>query len=570
MNILNQPPCPSDIRRGQLEELLSGVGESVVHVDADWVVRYCNDVYLRGIGLPAEQVIGRTPFEYQPGFRRSIFFETIEACRRDGQPRMTIGYSTAVQRWLMIRVYPHEGGMMSLANDATEAVVRQFQLAQEALRDPLTGVGNKRALMQEIDALHDRGVPFSLAVFGLGRFNTINDALGHAQGDLALMEVASRMQSSTQEGESVHRLNGVEFVLVTPATGEALDARVAAFRTELARPVTMRDQSFLLASTVGAVHSPEHGACADLLLRRAALALRAAKRGGGERVVVFDDHLEAASRARAALEADFRVVLGRSGGSLGNGEGLSLVLQPKGHLKDGRVVGAEALIRWRHPARGPLSPAEFLPMAQECQLMVALDRWVLAEALRLLRGLIERGHMLPVSINLSVESLSDLQLVDNVRSAIEAAGVPASLLEIEIPEGALMRDVHTSARVLAALSDLGVRISIDDFGTGYSSFAYLARFPISTLKIDRSFVRDMGTQPASKTIVRSLVSLAHALSMDVVAEGAETDEEMTQLRRMKCDVVQGFGYGRPQPWDHFVRFVEARVDDGSAPGPFMI
>jgi diguanylate cyclase len=558
----------------QLSGLLAGVGESVVHVDAHWVVRYCNEVYLRCLGLRADQVVGRTPFEYHPGFRRSIFFETIEACRRDGQPRMAIGYSTAVQRWLMVRVYPHEGGMMSLANDATESVVRQFQLAQEALRDPLTRVGNQRAMEQEIATRMAQNVSFSLVLFGLRRFNTINDLVGHSQGDLALMEIASRLQSVTRDQEHLYRLNGVEFVLLTPATGADLHGRIAALAARLGETVTMRGQPFRLGAAFGVVSAPDHGDAPEGLLRRAALALRCAKRQTGEPVVLFDERLEAAGRLRVALEGDFRAALQRHGDS----DGLSLALQPKGRLKDGHVVGAEALIRWRHAERGPLSPADFLPMAQECNLMVELDRWVLDEALRLQRNLMQLGHPLPVSINLSVEGLADVQLAGNVSAALLRWGVPASLLEIEIPEGALMRDVEISDRVLAELSALGVRISIDDFGTGYSSFAYLARFPVSTLKIDRSFVRDMCAKPASKTIVRSLVSLAHALSMDVVAEGAETDEEMAMLRRMHCDMVQGFGYGRPLPFDTFVSFVSQRTGSSpaghrvseAAPSPFVI
>ena len=539
----------------RLSQLLEGVGESIVHVDGQWVVQYANEVYLRGMGLRADQVIGKTPFDYHPGFRRSIFFETIEACRRDGQPRMAIGYSTAVQRWLMVRVYPHEGGMMSLANDATESVVRQFQLAQEALRDPLTRVGNQRALEQDIGARSERGEEFSLVLFGLRRFNTINDSLGHSQGDLALMEIASRLQSVTREQEQLYRLNGVEFVLLTPASGEALQERIDALAARLGESLSRRGQSFRLGGAFGVVSAPVHGDAPEGLLRRAALALRCAKRAAAEPVVYFDDRLEMAGRMRAALEGDFRAALQRHGDS----DGLSLALQPKGRLKDGHVVGAEALIRWRHAERGPLSPADFLPMAQECGLMAELDRWVLNEALRLQRNLMNLGHQLPMSINLSVEGLADVQLAGNVSAALLRWGVPATLLEIEIPEGALMRDVVVSGRVLAELSALGVRISIDDFGTGYSSFAYLARFPVSTLKIDRSFVRDMCTQAASKTIVRSLVGLAHALSMDVVAEGAETEAEMAMLRRMHCDMVQGFGYGRPLPFDTFVSFVAQRT-----------
>ncbi|NRT56259.1 putative bifunctional diguanylate cyclase/phosphodiesterase [Sphaerotilus uruguayifluvii] len=540
----------------QLEELLAGIGECVVHVDAHWRVRYCSPAYLEGLGLPASEVIGRTPFEYQAHFEESVFHRVLQACRRDRQPRIGIGFSKVVRRWLMVRAFPLGEGMVALANDADEHTVGQFELAREALRDPLTGIGNKRALLAGLEerlAQRQRG---ALVLIGLRRFNAINDTLGHGLGDLALMDVVSRMQAATVEGEALFRLTGVEFVLLTPADDEArLRERVGMIASRIGQPILMRDQVFVLGSHAGGVLFPSHGDAAPLLLRRAALALRQAKRASAS-MALFDDELEAAGRLRAELELDFRAVLcGTSSATAGR---LSLALQPKGRLRDRAVIGAEALIRWQHPLRGALMPGSFLPIAQECQLMVELDRWVIDEVMRLQRLLLDGGHRLPISINLSVESLSDLLLVENVQAAIERHGVPPELLEIEIPENALMRDVEVSTRVLAALSALGVRLSIDDFGTGYSSFAYLARFPVHTLKIDRSFVHDMVSQASSRTIVHSLVRLSHALQLQVVAEGAESDEEMDMLRRMQCDAVQGYGYGMPQPFALFLDFIRGR------------
>ena len=545
-----------------LDVLLSGIGECVVRVDAHWVVRHCNPAYLHGLGLPAARVIGQTPFAVRPDFEGSLFHRVIEACRRERRPRLGIGFSKAVGRWLMVRAFPFGDDIVALANDADEHTVGQFELAREALRDPLTGIDNKRALLAELEARLVQGGRGGLGLIGLRRFNAINDTLGHGLGDLALMEVVSRMQATLCEGEVLYRLTGVEFVLLSPACDEAtLRERVMAMASRIAQPILLRDQIFVLGSLAGGVLFPSHGDEAPLLLRRAALALRQAKRDGTA-LALFDDELEAAGRLRAELEQDFRAVLrGTAPGSAG---WLSLALQPKGRLRDRAVIGAEALIRWQHPVRGALTPASFLPIAQECQLMVELDRWVIDEVLRLQRLLIDGGHRLPISINLSVESLADLLLVENVQHAIERHGVPPELLEIEIPENALMRDVEVSTRVLAALSALGVRLSIDDFGTGYSSFAYLARFPVHTLKIDRSFVHDMVSQTSSRTIVHSLVRLSHALQLQVVAEGAETDEEMEMLRRMQCDAVQGFGYGRPQPFTQFLDFVHQRCGCGGA------
>jgi EAL domain-containing protein (putative c-di-GMP-specific phosphodiesterase class I) len=246
-----------------------------------------------------------------------------------------------------------------------------------------------------------------------------------------------------------------------------------------------------------------------------------------------------------------------------------LMLQPKGAMPGRQVVGAEALIRWPHPVRGMLGPAQFLPVAAECGLMREIDQWVLEQTLSHVQRLQRRGLAVPVSINVSVDTLADEGFVDSVRLALRKADVPARLLEIEIPEGSLMRDVDASLRVLDGLAALGVRISVDDFGTGYSSFAYLAHFPVHALKIDRSFVADMHRSDASMKIVAGLVGLAHSLNLRVVAEGAETDEQMRVLHRMDCDEVQGYGFARPMPFGEFCSFAGAhKVQRG--PDPFAI
>lgn len=535
----------------QLSRLMSEAREAVVHVDHDWVVRYCNDVYLDDIHLPRDQVIDRTPFDYQPSFSRSIFYETIEIARKERRPMASIGYSAVLNRWLMVRVFPTATGTLMLANDASETVVRQYQLAQQALKDPLTGLDNKLALVTEIATRLAAGVEFSLAVLGLDRFKTVNDAQGYARGDLALMEVASRLQIATLAEERLYRLNGDEFALMTSGDAGVAGARIRSLILQTQRPIVLHGQSFVLGASAGLVRAPEHGADAELLLKRALLALRQSKRLRTADVVVYEASLEIVTRQRSELEAELRH-------AVETGQ-FTLMLQPKGALAGRHVVGAEALIRWPHPARGLLAPDQFLPLAQECDLMPAIDRWVLRHALSQVQELKRLGIAVPVSINLSVESLSDAGLVDSVRSALHDTGVQPGLLEIEIPEGALMRDVDTSASVLAGLDALGVGISIDDFGTGYSSFAYLARFPVHTLKVDRSFVADMTSNAASRTIVRGLIRLAHSLSMRVVAEGAETEEQMTMLERMRCDEVQGYGYGRPMTFDRFCAFAHGHT-----------
>jgi diguanylate cyclase (GGDEF)-like protein len=532
-----------------LAALLAQAGEAVVHVDSNWVVRYCNDVYLANLGMARSQVIGRTPFEYQPLFERSIFYDSIESCRRNRKPFAKIGYSTVLARWLMVRVFPVQDGMMMLANDASETVVQQYQLATQAVKDTLTGLPNKLALVRDMEALLQRATPFSLMVLSLNRFKSVNDALGYAGGDMVLLEMASRLQSGTISGEVLYRLSGDEFALLGQSPVQACANRVHALQTAAEQPVTRNGHSFVLGYGAGAVAFPQDGAEAELLLKRAALALHQAKRDGQRTVAFYQPELETQSRLRRELEAELRQAI--------KSRQFTLELQPQGSLSNGAVVGAEALIRWQHPERGLLMPGAFLPLAEESGLMGQIDQLVLEQALGLIGWLQRNGTPLLISINLSVDSLADPTMVDRVRQALADAQVDARWLEVEIPEGALMKDVDASALVLEGLSRMGVRISIDDFGTGYSSFAYLARFPVHALKIDRSFVLGMGQNKTNHKIVKGMVRLAQSLQMSVVAEGAETTEQIELLRRLHCDVVQGFGYGRPMAPDLLPSFVRA-------------
>lgn len=540
---------------GNLTSIMEDIGEAVVLVDAAWRVRFCNNVYLRNVGLARSEVVGRTPFDYLPQFNRSIFFESIEECRRSRVPTARIGFSIALNRWLLVRVFPMGDGMLMLANDASESIVKQQQLAQKVLKDPLTALGNKLAMEQLVADRLAREQPISIVVIGMERFRHVNDSHGFAFGDMVLLELASALQSSTTSGESVFRLSGDEFAIVRLADDGDTPARAAMFLASVSQPIVRSGTRVILNACAGTVESPRDGAEHELLLQRASLALRDAKRQGRDTVAAYRTELELAARLRDEIEAELRVAL--------EANQFTLHLQPKVSLSTGAVTGGEALIRWAHPRRGLLAPGAFLGVAEEIGMMIALDQWVLRSALRHCAQLRAGGQELPVSINLSVDSLSDLYFVQRVRDALTESGVPPTLLEVEVPEGALMRHVQTSARVLTELADMGVKVSIDDFGTGYSSFAYLAQFPVHSLKIDRSFVQDLVPSDTSRKIVKSMVRMAHSLSLDVVAEGAETEEQVDLLTRMKCDTVQGYFFARPMPLAEFQRFADGRR--GSAP-----
>jgi diguanylate cyclase (GGDEF)-like protein len=559
---------PQEFRSNEvlsLEALLNDASEAVVFVDSNWVARYCNATFASNLGLTPEQIIGRTPFEYTPtDFRRSIFFEACHKCVVERQATSQVGFSTVLNRWLMIRAYPLHGGGLMLANDATESVVKAYHLAQAAVRDQLTSLGNKLALEQRVEELAARKEPFTVALLGLRRFRDINETHGYATGDLVLMELASRLQSATLDGEAAFRVSGDEFALVVKGPSpESAHERIRLLLALLHPPVVVEGLRIPVAVAVGTVSSPLHGPDFGSLLKRAGLALGEAKRVASQALPVmpFRMDLELAAKQRLVLEQELRQCL--------DGSQFTLQLQPKVRLNTGAVVGAEALIRWAHPKRGILSPGAFLPLAREIGAMRAIDNWVLRQAVAMCTQLREFGASFPLSINLSADALGDVMLPERLIRDLATAGLPASMLEIEIPEGDLMADVQASIRTLEALANMGVRLSIDDFGTGYSSFAYLAQFPVHTLKIDRSFVIGLGGNGPSRKIVKGIVRLAHSLGLDVVAEGAEDEHQLVQLQRLKCDAVQGYAVAKPMPLSQFRAFVASRPAV-AGPDPFAL
>jgi diguanylate cyclase (GGDEF)-like protein len=432
-------------------------------------------------------------------------------------------------------------------------VVKAYHLAQAAVRDELTGLGNKLALEQRVEEMASRMEPFTLALLGLRRFREINETHGYATGDLVLMELASRLQSATQDAEAVFRVSGDEFALMVKSPSpESAHERIRLLLALLHPPVVIEGLRIPVSVGVGTVNSPAHGDAFGPLLKRAGLALGEAKRVASQALPVmpFRMDLELAAKHRLVLEQELRQCL--------DGSQFSLLVQPKVCLNTGAVVGAEALIRWMHPKRGILAPGAFLHMAREIGAMRAIDAWVLRQAISLCAQLRDFGATFPLSINLSADALGDVMLPERLNRDLATAGLPASMLEIEIPEGDLMADVQASVRTLEALADMGVRLSIDDFGTGYSSFAYLAQFPVHTLKIDRSFVIGLSGSGPSRKIVKGIVRLAHSLGLDVVAEGAEDENQLVQLQRLKCDAVQGFAVAPALQLAQFRAFVASR------------
>jgi diguanylate cyclase (GGDEF)-like protein/PAS domain S-box-containing protein len=437
--------------------------------------------------------------------------------------------------------------LQSLANVVVAAMARreaEEAAVAQALHDPLTGLANRRLLRdrltQALRASRRGKHGLTLLLADLDGFKDINDSLGHDVGDEVLRVVASRLDAATREVDTVARLGGDEFVILLPGLSTVESAaRVAQkLRDRLAEPVHVVGLSLHVQASFGVIVSPMHGDDPSVLLRRADVAMYQAKATSTGWSVYSAEHHEK-RLGRLALLQDLHRAL--------DGEELFLHYQPKIELSSGDTIGVEALVRWQHPQQGILMPDSFVPLAESNGLAERLTFTVLKAALWQARQWLDQGVTLPVAVNVSPQMLRNPGLVTAVGGRLREAAVSPELLRLEVTEGAMMKDPLASAEVIAGLHELGVMLAVDDFGTGYSSLEFLRRIPVQELKIDRSFITEMVTDSRDASIVQSVIELAHALDMRVVAEGIETLGALRQLVELGCDQGQGYYLGRPVP-----------------------
>ncbi|WP_298960171.1 EAL domain-containing protein [uncultured Methylobacterium sp.] len=442
-----------------------------------------------------------------------------------------------------------DGGFVTVHEDVTASKRAEAQIVHMARHDALTGLPNRAVLHETLAAALAR--PWATtAVFclDLDRFKAVNDTLGHATGDALLREVAARLAAElAREAHGdpplLARMGGDEFALVVPGAGRERAARLAARLIEaVARGYRLDGKAVTVGLSVGVALAPEDGRDPEALLRTADMALYRAKAEGRGLCRFFEPEMDAAIRARRAIEVDLRTALDPR--ALARAPQFALHFQPFLALATNRIAGCEALVRWHHPVRGAVPPAEFIPIAEEIGMIDTLGEWVLREACR---EATRWPDALQVSVNLSPVQFRDGTLAATVIAAAREAGLDLRRLELEITEGVMLQDTEATLAVLHRLKRLGVRIALDDFGTGFSSLSYLRRFPFDKIKIDRSFVADLDTRPDATAIVEAVTRLGERLGVTTTAEGVETPEQLEKLRRAGCRMVQGYLIGRPVP-----------------------
>jgi len=477
------------------------------------------------------------------------FRDVLLNYRRDGTPFWN--------ELLINPVYDAEGSLthfVGIQTDVTARIHLKEALQHQALHDALTGLPNRllfhdRARQAFVGALH-AGQPLALLLLDLDGFKEVNDTFDHHVGDLLLQQVAERLQGKLREGDTVARLGGDEFAILLP--GDDHDgARVTANKIveTLTAPFVVDGHTVRTRASIGISTYPDQGANVDLLLRRADVAMYAAKRARTG-VTVYDPSLDRHAPERRALVEELRAAVAH--------DGLRLHYQPQVELSTGQVARVEALVRWPHPRRGLLPPEQWIPLAEQTDLIGPLTRWVLGEALRQCGAWQRAALPLGVAVNLSALNLHDAALVEEIEGLLAAHGVAPAALRLELTESAIVADMAHTAAVLTRLAVLGVGIVIDDYGTGYSSLAYLKRLPIDEIKIDQSFVRYLTTNETDATIVASTIGLGHSLGLRVVAEGAEDAETVARLIALGCDAAQGYYWSRPLPAHELERWLRQR------------
>jgi diguanylate cyclase (GGDEF)-like protein len=533
----------------RFDAALTNMPHGVCMFEADRRLILCNAGYAELYALPAELTVAGTRLQDILDYRAAhgsaplematysyLLSEDPVSGARTGRVALQDG------RTVRITHNPMNGGRyVAIHEDVTEAVRAEQQIRYLGSHDGLTGLPNRTLLLDRIGEAVTRarrGEMFCLHYLDLDNFKSVNDLHGHSVGDLLLKQAIARLRLCLRETDTLARLGGDEFVVLQADVGKPEEAGSLArrFIEAIAEPFDLDGRQAYVGVSIGVSVCPNDGADVDTLLKNADLAMYRSKSEGRNTYRFFEFAMDARIQERRLLELDLRCAVAN--------QEFELYYQPQVDAQTEVVTGCEALLRWRHPTRGMVSPNDFITVAEEIGVIVPLGAWVIQQACR---DAATWPSQIGVAVNLSSQQFKGLALVQTVVSALAAASLSPLRLELEITESVLLADSESTLAALRHLRALGVRIAMDDFGTGYSSLSYLRSFPFDKIKIDRSFIKDIGEKSDCSAIVRAVAGLGAALGMITTAEGVETVEELGQIRALGCTEVQGYFFGRPRP-----------------------
>ena len=533
----------------------------------DFVVETTNSRAEAIIGLPRAQMQGMLLCDMLPHYRNNGIFDDLALVASDGKPREGEWQATSQEaygRWLHRQVVAVEDGVVVIVRDISERKQVEARIFHMAHHDELTGLPNRNLMHDRIEqailnaARH--GTAVALAFVDLDGFKLVNDGLGHKAGDELLKVVGKRMGACLRRNDTLARFGGDEFVILLPDQShdpEALGPLLEKIRVAVTEPVEVSGQAVQVSCSMGVVMYPRDGADASALLMNADAAMYRAKDMGSNNFQFYAREMNASVEEKLVLLDGLRqAVQATLDGAVDNG--FRLLYQPKVDLRSGRLFGVEALIRWQHPEHGMVAPQRFIGLAEESGLIVEIGDWVVREACRQARAWVDAGlPPVTMSVNVSARQFEEARLVERVAAALRDTRLMPELLELEVTESLIMRDLSRSVAKMRELESMGVSLSIDDFGTGYSSLSSLKTFPISRLKIDKSFVSELADNPDDQAIAMAVISLGHKLNLRVIAEGVETEQQRDFLRANECDEMQGYLFSRPVTADAIVDMLEA-------------
>ena len=552
------------------QRALESSGNGIIITDClqpDNPVVYVNPAFERITGYSEAETVGKNcrflhgDDHDQPGvqtLRQAIEHReearvVLKNYRKDGTPFWN--------ELFVAPVHAEDGSVthfVGVQNDISAQKRAEENLLHMATHDALTGLPNRSLLQDRIGQAigYAERMQREIAVlfFDIDRFKNINDSLGHAAGDALISILAQRLRRVVRAVDTVARVGGDEFVVILTEISQESDIAkvIPGLLSAINEPVLLDEHELSVTTSIGISTYPRDGRDVTTLLKNADTAMYQAKEAGRNGFSFYAHEMNANAVDRLRLENDLRNAI--------KGNELVVHYQPQVDIESGKIVAAEALLRWNHPRQGLISPLDFIPLAEETGLIVPIGEWVLRRVCAQQRSWIEAGlTSIVIAVNLSPRQFHQPDIVEMVAAALRDHDLPPHLLELEITESSLMRNPEDAARLLGELSQMGFSLSVDDFGTGYSSLGYLKRFPLNALKIDRSFVNDIETNQDSGSIAAAVIALAHSLGLKVVAEGVELETQMAYLRSLNCDIAQGYLHGRPMPADEFVAFLQSHT-----------